>query len=68
MTHGTWQNSQASMITVEKRIKIFIIKNPNMGCFLCVHYLGTLVHKQVQEVPEYGSTINKISTDFDKNR
>ena len=49
--YGTWQNSQASMVTVEIRIKTFIVKNPNMGCFLCVPYSGTLVHKQIREVP-----------------
>ena len=43
--------SQASMVTVEIRIKTFIVKNPNMGCFLCVPYSGTLVHKQIREVP-----------------
>ena len=26
MTHGTWQNSQASMVTVEIRMKTFIVK------------------------------------------
>ena len=46
-----WQNSQASIVTVEIRIKTFIVKNPNMGCFLCVPYSGTLVHKQIREVP-----------------
>ena len=40
MTHGTWQNSQASMVTVEKGIKTFIVKNPNMGCFFVCLVLG----------------------------
>ena len=31
----TWQNSQASMVTVEIRIKTFIVKNPDIG-FFCV--------------------------------
>ena len=56
MTHETWQNSQASMVTVEIRIKTFIVKNPYMGCFfVCVLYSGTLVPKRVPEVTEYGS-------------
>ena len=76
MTHGTWQNSQASMVSVKIRIKTFIAKNPKYGVFLCVsctrglEYIneygkfpstgpGSRVRVQV---PEYGSTINKIST------
>ena len=34
MTHGTWQNSQASMVIVEIRIRTFIVKNPNIRLIL----------------------------------
>ena len=30
MTHGTWQNSQASMVSVKIRIKTFIAKKPQI--------------------------------------
>ena len=45
----TWQNSQASMVTVEIRIKTFIGKKTKNGVvFLCVPYSEIWVHKRVQ--------------------
>ena len=34
MTHGTWQNSQASMLTVENKNKDIYCKKPKYGVFL----------------------------------
>ena len=62
MTHGTWQNSQASMVSVKIRIKTFIAKNPKYGVFFCVSCTQGLEYineygkfPSTGPVPEYGS-------------
>ena len=42
MTHGKWQNSQASMVTVEIRIKTLIVKTQIWGVFFVCPILGNL--------------------------